>query len=90
MTDSSSDVQQAEMLNELLHAKMDSARSQGQMTHVMRVGTFHMEIVPTKDIDTVDLFNKTLDKLIKKYGDKLLEISMDDRMLAPHSDKMIG
>ena len=90
MTDSSSDVQQAEMLNELLHAKMDSARSQGQMTDVMRVGTFHMEIVPTKDIDTVDLFNKTLDKLIKKYGDKLLEISMDDRMLAPHSDKMIG
>ena len=25
-----------------------------------------MEIVPTKDIDTVDLFNKTLDKLIQQ------------------------
>jgi hypothetical protein len=43
----------------------------------MRIGTFHMEIVPTKDIDTVDLFNKTLDKLIQQYGEKLLEIKMD-------------
>ena len=57
MTDSSSD---AEMVNELLAAKMETARSQTQMTHVMRIGTFHMEIVPTKDIDTVDLFNQTL------------------------------
>ena len=78
MTDSSSDAPaDAAMLNELLHAKMESARSQTQRTHVMRIGTFHMEIVPTKDIDTVDLFNKTLDKLIQQYGEKLLEIKMD-------------
>ena len=78
MTDSSSDAPaDAAMLNELLHAKMESARSQTQMTHVMRIGTFHMEIVPTKDIDTVDLLNKTLVKLIQQYGEKLLEIKMD-------------
>ena len=73
MTDSSSD---SEMVSELLAAKMETARSQTQMTHVMRIGTFHMEIVPTKDIDTVDLFNQTLDKLIEQYGDKLLDISI--------------
>ena len=82
MTDSSSE---AEMVNELLAAKMETARSQTQMTHVMRIGTFHMEIVPTKDIDTVDLFNKTLDRLIERYGDKLLDISIG-QMTQPSKD----
>ena len=82
MTDSSSD---SEMVSELLAAKMETARSQTQMTHVMRIGTFHMEIVPTKDIDTVDLFNQTLDKLIEQYGDKLLDISIG-QMTQPSKD----
>tara|TARA_Y100000593_G_C4207836_1_gene285183 strand:+ start:447 stop:701 length:255 start_codon:yes stop_codon:yes gene_type:complete len=82
MTDSSSD---SDMVNELLAAKMETARSQTQMTHVMRIGTFHMEIVPTKDIDTVDLFNQTLDKLIEQYGDKLLDISIG-QMTQPSKD----
>ena len=82
MTDSSSE---AEMVNELLAAKMETARSQTQMTHVMRIGTFHMEIVPTKDIDTVELFNKTLDRLIEQYGDKLLDISIG-QMSQPSKD----
>ena len=73
MTDSSSEEQ---MVSELLQAKMETARSQTQMTHVMRIGTFHMEIVPTKDINTEEFFNKTLDKLIDKYGDKLLDINV--------------
>ena len=73
------------MVNELLAAKMETARSQTQMTHVMRIGTFHMEIVPTKDIDTVDLFNKTLDRLIEQYGDKLLDISIG-QMSQPSKD----
>jgi hypothetical protein len=73
MTDSSSEEQ---MVGELLQAKMETARSQTQMTHVMRIGTFHMELVPTKDIDTEEFFNKTLDKLIDKYGDKLLDINV--------------
>ena len=82
MTDSSSD---SEMVSELLAAKMETARSQTQMTHVMRIGTFHMEIVPTKDLDTVDLFNQTLDKLIEQYGDKLLDISIG-QMTQPSKD----
>ena len=82
MTDSSSET---EMVSELLAAKMETARSQTQMTHVMRIGTFHMEIVPTKDIDTVDLFNKTLDRLKEQYGDKLLDISIG-QMSQPSKD----
>tara|TARA_R110000744_G_scaffold34230_9_gene79982 strand:- start:5993 stop:6250 length:258 start_codon:yes stop_codon:yes gene_type:complete len=74
MTDSSSE--DHAMINELLQAKMETAQSQTQMTHVMRIGTFHMEIVPTKDVDTVRLFNQTLDKLIDRYGDKLLDVSI--------------
>ena len=80
MTDSSSD---EDMVSELLQAKMETARSQTQMTHVMRIGTFHMEIVPTKDIDTVELFNDTLDKLVEKYGDKLLDISIGQAQNSP-------
>jgi len=80
MTDSSSD---EDMVSELLQAKMETARSQTQMTHVMRIGTFHMEIVPTKDIDTVELFNNTLDKLVEKYGDKLLDISIGQAQNSP-------
>jgi len=82
MTDSSSN---EDMVSELLQAKMETARSQTQMTHVMRIGTFHMEIVPTKDIDTVDLFNQTLDRLIEQYGDKLLDISIG-QMAQPSKD----
>ena len=80
MTDSSSD---EDMVSELLQAKMETARSQTQMTHVMRIGTFHMEIVPTKDIDTVELFNKTLDRLMEEYGDKLLDISIGQAQNSP-------
>ena len=74
MTDSSSDM--AEMAGELLQAKMDSARKDNQLTHVMRIGTFHMEIAPDPSIPVDKLFHDMLDKLMDKYGDKLLEITV--------------
>jgi hypothetical protein len=72
MTDLSSEMNEAtadmaDMAAELIHAKMDAARRDTQMTHVMRVGTFHMELVPDKDIDVENIFNKMIDKLMKKY-----------------------
>ena len=78
MTDSSSDEKEAmaDMAGELIHAKMEMARKDTQMTHVMRIGTFHMEVIPAKDIDIREMFNEMLDKLMKKYGDKLLEITI--------------
>ena len=77
MTDSSSNTEaMADMAGELIHAKMEMAKKDTQMTHVMRIGTFHMELVPDEDIDVENIFNEMLNKLMKKYGEKLLEINV--------------
>jgi hypothetical protein len=78
MTDSSSDREEiAHMAGELIQAKMDSAKKDTQMTHMMRIGTFHMEIVPDASINIEELFNHVLDKLMKKYGDKILTMNIN-------------
>ena len=66
----------ASMAGELMQAKMDAARKDTQMTHVMRVGTFHMELVPDAKINVAEVFSEALDKLMDKYGDKLLDINI--------------
>jgi len=79
MTDSSSDKEKevmADMAADLIETKLENAKKDTQMTHVMRIGTFHMEIVPDAKIDVEKIFNDTLDKLMNKYGDKLLEITI--------------
>jgi len=78
MTDSSSNSEKeviADMAGELIHTKMEMAKKDTQMTHVLHIGTFHMEIIPDKNINIREMFNEILDKLTKKYGDKLLEAS---------------
>ena len=87
MTDSSSDM--AEMAGELLQAKMDSARKDSQMTHVMRIGTFHMEVVPDPSIPIEKLFHEILDKLMDKYDEKLLEITVA-QMQSPEQGRHYG
>jgi hypothetical protein len=80
MTDSSSDAEDieaiADMAGELIHTKMEMAKRDTQMTHVMRIGTFHMELVPDSGINVEKIFDKMIDKLMKKYGEKLLEINV--------------
>jgi len=81
MTDSSSEMNEAtadmaDMAAELIHAKMESAKADGHMTHVLRIGTFHMELVPDSNINVEDIFNTMIDKLMKKYGEKLLQINI--------------
>ena len=76
MTDSSSNPEMADMAAELMMAKMDA----NKLTHMLRVGTFQMEIVPTSEIDVRELFSETLEKLMEKYGDKLLEIDIRNTM----------
>ena len=89
MTDSSSDREEiANMAGELIQAKMDSAKKDTQMTHMMRIGTFHMEIVPDASIDIEVLFNNMLDKLMKKYGDKIL--TMNINQIADGSNRHYG
>ena len=79
MTDLSSDKEKevmADMAADLIETKLENAKKDTQMTHVLRIGTFHMEIVPDAKIDVAEVFSEALDKLMDKYGDKLLEISI--------------
>ena len=62
----------ADMAGELIQAKMDAARRGANNAHILHVGTFHMEIVPDKDIDIAQVFKEVMDDLYKKFGDKLI------------------
>ena len=76
MTDSSSNPEMAEMAAELMMAKMDA----NKLTHMLRVGTFQLEIAPTADINVREFFSETLERLMEKYGEKLLEIDIRNTM----------
>jgi hypothetical protein len=58
------------------------------MTHLLRIGTFQLEINPNDNVDVREFFNETLDKLISAYGEKLLEI--DVRIPVQSSTNMHG
>jgi len=75
MTDSSSEDNpvMASLAGDLIQAKMDASK----MTHLLRIGTFQMEVAPNENIDIRAFFNETIDKLIAAYGDKLLEIDIN-------------
>ena len=62
----------ASMAGELMQAKMDEARKGANNTHILHVGSFHMEIVPDKDIDIAQIFKEVMDDLYEKYGDRLI------------------
>ena len=83
MTDSSSEPQShpemANMAGELIQAKMDAARKNGNSTHILHVGSFHMEIVPDKDIDIAQVFKEVMDDLYEKFGDKLISTEGEQR-----------
>jgi hypothetical protein len=79
MTDLSSKDELADMTAELIHTKIENARQSTQMTHVLRIGSFHMELVPEPNIDVSLIFNEVLDKLMDRYDDKLLEGSVSKK-----------
>ena len=66
----------ADMAGELMQAKMDEARKGNNNTHILHMGSFHMEIVPDKNIDIAKIFKAVMDDLYEKYGDRL--ITSDD------------
>ena len=69
----------ANMAGELISAKMDAARKDSNSTHILHVGSFHMEIVPDKDIDIAKIFKDVIDDLYKKYGDRLIATEGEQR-----------
>tara|TARA_R100001143_G_C3263434_1_gene88824 strand:+ start:21 stop:284 length:264 start_codon:yes stop_codon:yes gene_type:complete len=79
MTDSSSEAEPelvADMAAELMMAKMDA----NKLTHMLRVGTFQLEIAPSSNMDVREFFSEILERLMEKYGDKLLEIDIRNTM----------
>ena len=70
MTDSSSD--NKPMIDMPPMMGMDASK----MTHLLRIGTFQMEISPNDGVDVREFFSETIDKLISAYGDKILEIDV--------------
>ena len=76
MIDSSSEPEDqeliAELVSDVLKAKMESAQAERTLVHRLRLGVFEMEIVPDgKDI--TEFFNQMVDKLHEKYGDEVLK-----------------
>ena len=77
MTDSSSKPDEmADMAAKMMMAKMDASK----ITHLLRIGTFQMEVSPNENIDVRAFFTETLKLLIDKYGEKLLEIDIKTAM----------
>ena len=77
MTDSSSENEAlADMAGELMAAKMAAARKNGEMTHMLRMGTFHVEIVPDSGIDVEKFFTKCMDNLWDRFGKDALEVNV--------------
>jgi len=83
MTDSSSDSdsysqrdEMAAMAGELMEAKMQTAQARNQMTHMLRMGNFHLEIVPNKDIDIEKFFDKTMNNIFERFGKDAFEVKV--------------
>ena len=74
MTDSSSE--EMHMAQELMEAKMALGQARNQMTHMLRMGNFHIEIVPNRDIDIEKFFTKTMDNLWDRFGKDALEVKV--------------
>ena len=74
MTDSSSE--DMHMAQELMEAKMALGQARNQMTHMLRMGNFQIEIVPNKDIDIEKFFEKTMDNLFDRFGKDALEVKV--------------
>ena len=74
MTDSSSE--EMHMAQELMEAKMALGQARNQMTHMLRMGNFHIEVVPNKDIDIEKFFTKTMDNLFDRFGKDALEVKV--------------
>ena len=77
MTDSSSEdkLSGAEMMmaQDLMESKIREAKASTKMTHLLMIGNFRMELVPSTDLDIERTFKVTLNFLHDKYGEKLLD-----------------
>ena len=81
MTDTSSDSysqrdEMAAMAGELMEAKMQATQARNQMTHMLRMGNFHLEIVPNQDIDIEKFFDRTINNIFDRFGKDAFEVKV--------------
>ena len=90
MTDSSSE--EMHMAQALMEAKMALGQARNQMTHMLRMGNFHIEIVPNKNIDIEKFFTKTMDNIFDRFGKDALEVKVTgmENMKPPNGGGMHG
>ena len=70
MTDSSSEKHREEVADiaaELISTKIDAARRETQQTHMLRIGPFHMEIIPDDKVDIERFFTDTYNYICDRY-----------------------
>ena len=75
MIDSSSDEDQkliADLVNDVIQAKMDVANAEQTLVHRLRLGVFEMELVPDGN-DVTEFFDHMVDKLHEMYGEEVLK-----------------
>ena len=77
----------AAMAGELMEAKMQASQARTQMTHMLRMGNFHIEIVPNQDINVEEFFTKTMDNIWDRFGKDALEVKVSgmENMKPPNS-----
>ena len=64
------------MAQELMETKMALGQARNQMTHMLRMGNFHIEIVPNRDIDIEKFFENTMNNLLDRFGKDALEVKV--------------
>jgi|TARA_R100001443_G_scaffold18949_2_gene30226 hypothetical protein len=86
MTGSSSkdeNLSSAEMMmaQDLMESKIREAKASTKMTHLLMIGNFRMELVPSAELNIERTFKDTLSFLYEKYGEELLKT--DNPMTTP-------
>jgi hypothetical protein len=59
-----------------METKMALGQARNQMTHMLRMGNFHIEIVPNRDIDIEKFFENTMNNLLDRFGKDALEVKV--------------
>ena len=75
MTDSSSENDEkliADLVHDVLQAKMDAAQAQTSAVHRLRLGVCEIEVVPDGS-DVTEFFNQMIEKLHDLYGEEVLK-----------------
>ena len=73
MTDSSSNIDKGEMAElaaDLFQAKLEAKEASRGMTHLLKIGQFHIEIVPNNKVDVAEQVEEAL-----CYVDGLLQMT---------------